>query len=40
MASDYFDDREETYEARLRYCEDCRVLTDALRDMELQCRES
>jgi hypothetical protein len=40
MASDYDDDQEETYEARPRYCEDCRVLTEALRDMEQQCRET
>jgi hypothetical protein len=40
VASHYDDDREETYEARSRYCEDCRVLTDALRDMEQQCREA
>jgi len=26
-------------EARFRYCEDCLVLMDALRDMEQQCRE-
>jgi hypothetical protein len=24
----------------IQYCEDCRVLTEALRDMEQQCREA
>jgi len=33
------DDLKEGYE-RSRYCEDCLVLTDALRDMEQQCREA
>jgi hypothetical protein len=28
-----------TDDTRSRYCEDCRVLTEALRDMEQQCRE-
>lgn len=41
MKDDYADDYlRETYETRLRYCEDCRVLTDALRDMEQQCCEA
>jgi hypothetical protein len=40
MANDYNDDQEETDEARPRYCEACRVLTEALRDMEQQCREA
>jgi len=34
------DDLDETCESRWRYCEDCRILTDALRDMEQQCREA
>ncbi len=41
MKGDYSDDDpREAYEARPRYCEDCRVLTEALRDMEQQCREA
>lgn len=34
---DYLEDASET---RFRYCEDCLVLMDALRDMEQQCREA
>jgi len=41
MERDHSDDELiEEYEARPRYCEDCRVLTEALRDMEQQCREA
>ena len=39
MPDDYNDYLNENNEYRPRYCEDCRVLTEALRDMEQQCRE-
>jgi hypothetical protein len=41
MENDYSDgDLSEGYEEWPRYCGDCRVLTEALRDMEQQCREA
>lgn len=40
MEGDYADDDLREDDARTHYCEDCRVLTDALRDMEQQCREA
>jgi hypothetical protein len=41
MADDYEDDYlEETCETGTRHCEDCRVLTEALWDMEQQRREA
>ena len=36
MTDEFVDDANE----RNSYCEDCRVLTDALRDMEQQCRDT
>jgi hypothetical protein len=40
MEDDYEDDYlAEACGTRRTYCEDCRVLTEALRDMEQQCRE-
>lgn len=41
MEDDYSDsDSDDPRETASRYCEDCRVLTDALRDMEQQRREA
>jgi hypothetical protein len=41
MADDNADEyRKDTTETRFRYCEDCRILTEALRDMEEQRREA
>ena len=42
MVDAYDEDYPEDYENETprRYCEDCRVLTEALQDMEQQCREA
>ena len=40
MLNDWSNDYPEDYETRRRYCEDCRILTEALQEMEQQCREA